>query len=339
MTPVTRFKVVITDFDYGDNAIERAILEPIGAKVVGLQAKSEDDLLDEARDCDAIINQYARVGAKTIAVMERCKVIARYGVGVDIVDVEAASRRGIVVTNVQGYCTDEVADHAIALWLTLARKILDYNLSTHQGEWRWKAAAPVYRLRGRTVGIVSFGRIGQAIAARAKVFGVNVLAYDPFLSAEFIARCGATQAEKDELLQKSDVVIMQVPMTGTTRHFLGEREFSLVKPGVVIINTGRGPTIDNRALYTALLDGRVAGAGLDDPEEEPAKRAHWRPDDNPLFSLPNVIVTPHVAYYSEESIRLARETAASEVAHVLRGEHPANQVNDVPLPTSKAGGR
>jgi D-3-phosphoglycerate dehydrogenase len=334
---MTRFKVVITDFDYGDNAIERAILEPIGATVVALQAKSEDELLDEARDCDAIMNQYARVGAKTIDVMERCKVIARYGVGVDIVDVEAATRRGILVTNVRDYCTEEVADHAIALWLTLSRKVLDYDRSTHQGQWRWQIGAPVHRLRGRKIGIVSFGQIGQAIAARAKAFGVDLLAYDPFLSAEFIAGHGAVKVEKDELLRNSDVVIMQVPMTGETRHFLGHREFSIIKPGALIINTGRGPTIDNQALYDALVSGRVVGAGLDDPEEEPAKRARWRPEDNPLFSLPNVIVTPHVAYYSEESIRLAREIAASEVARVLTGEEPRNPVNRIDSPPSSRG--
>jgi D-3-phosphoglycerate dehydrogenase / 2-oxoglutarate reductase len=334
---MTRFKVVIADFDYGENAIERAILEPIGATVVALQAKSEEELLDEARDCDAIMNQYARVGAKTIAAMERCKVIARYGVGVDIVDVEAATRRGILVTNVRDYCTEEVADHAVALWLTLSRKVLDYDRSTHQGQWRWQIGAPVYRLRGRTIGIVSFGQIGQAIAARAKAFGVDLLAYDPFLGAEFIASHGAVKVEKDELLRNSDVVIMQVPMTGETRHFLGNREFSIIKPGALIINTGRGPTIDNQALYAALISGRVVGAGLDDPEEEPAKRARWRPEDNPLFRLPNVIVTPHVAYYSEESIRLAREIAASEVARVLTGKEPRNPVNRVHSPPGSRG--
>lgn len=328
---MAKFKVVITDFDYGDNDIERTILEPIGAEVVGLQAKSEGDLLDEARDCDAIMNQYARVGAKTIAVMEHCKVIARYGVGIDIVDVDAATKKNILVTNVRDYCTEEVADHAIALWMTLARKIQDYDRATHQGIWRWQAAAPVFRLRGRTMGIVSFGKIGQAIGERAKAFGLNMLVYDPYLSAEQIAAHGATKADKDTLLASSDVVMMQVPMTAETRHFLGPREFSIIKPGAIVINTGRGPTIDNNALQAALVSGRIAGAGLDDPEEEPAKRAQWTPAGNPLFSLPNVIITPHVAYYSEESIRLAREIAASEVARVLVGERPRNPVNNVKL--------
>ncbi|HET7718036.1 MAG TPA: C-terminal binding protein [Bauldia sp.] len=320
-------KVVITDYDYGDVEIERAILEAAGARVVALQAKSEDELFEEARDCDAIMNQYARVGAATIERMERCRVIARYGVGVDIVDVEAATRKGILVTNVRDYCIDEVADHAIALWLALVRKLLVYNIATHRGIWHWRSGAPVHRVRGRTMGIVSFGKIGRAIAERAKGFGVERLAYDPYIDDAVASAHGVRRVDKETILAASDYLMMQVPMTDETRHFLGEPEFRRVKPGVVIVNTGRGPTIDNRALHRALVDGRVAAAGLDDPEEEPAKRRNWSPADNPLFALENVIVTPHAAYYSEESIRLARETAASEVARVLRGEQPLNPVN------------
>jgi D-3-phosphoglycerate dehydrogenase / 2-oxoglutarate reductase len=331
---MARFKVVITDYDYGDNDIERAILDPVGADLVALQAKSEDDLLEHAADCDGIMNQYARVGARTIAAMRRCKVIARYGIGVDIVDVDAATARNIQVTNVRDYCTEEVADHAVALWLTLARKLPQYDRATHAGIWHWRSGQPVHRLRGRTMGIVSFGKIGQAIAARARAFGVAILAYDPYVSEAFVRDCGVEPVGKDELLSRSHFIMMQVPMTAETRHFLGPREFARMQPGVIIVNTGRGPTIDNRALYEAMKSGRVAGAGLDDPEEEPAKRAQWTPKDNPLFSLPDVIVTPHSAYYSEESIRLAREVAASEVARVLRGEKPQNPVNTV---TSPAG--
>jgi len=329
---MARFKVVITDSDYGDDAaIERAILEPIGARVVLLQAKSEPDLFAEAADCDAIVNQYARVGAATIRVMRRCRQIARFGIGVDIVDVEAATAAGILVTNVRDYCTEEVADHAIALWLSLARKLTTYDRATHRGVWRWQSGAPVHRIRGRTMGIVSFGKIGRAIGARALAFGVELLVYDPYVPAEAIAGLGGGKVDKDELLSRADYIMMQVPMTPETRHFLGAREFGLVKPGVFLVNTGRGPTVDNRALYDALVSGRVAGAALDDPEEEPAKKAHWDPTGNPLFTLDNVIVTPHSAYYSEQSIRLARETAASEVRLVLLGERPRNPVNNVRL--------
>ncbi|HET9664260.1 MAG TPA: C-terminal binding protein [Burkholderiales bacterium] len=328
MAPLT---AVITDFDYGDNDIERAILEPAGIRVIALQAKSEDELLAPARDCDAIMNQYARVGARTIAAMTRCKVIARYGVGVDIVDVEAATKRGILVTNVRDYCTEEVADHAIALWLTLARKLMPFNRATHEGIWRWQSGAPIYRIRGQVMGIVSFGKIGQTIAERAKSFGVSVIVYDPYQQEDVIAAHGVRRVSKEELVRHADIIMMQVPMTEETRHFLSTSEFEAMQPGVIIVNTGRGPTIDNAALYGALRSGKVAAAGLDDPEEEPAKRVDWSPDENPLFSLQNVIITPHAAYYSEQSIRLARETAANEVRRVLTGERPLNPINRVRL--------
>lgn len=326
------FKVVITDFDYGDNDVEQSILEPIGARIVALQAKSEEDLVAEAADCHAIMNQYARVGAKTIATMRRCRVIARYGVGVDIVDVEAATKRGIQVTNVRDYCTEEVADHAIGLWLALARRLVQYDRATHEGIWHWRSGAPIHRIRGQIMGIVSFGKIGQAIGARARAFGVELLVYDPYLPEGVVEANGAVKVAKDELLARADIIMMQVPMTGETRHFLGPREFDLMKTGVMVVNTGRGPTIDNKALYEALRSRKVAGAALDDPEEEPAKRATWTPHDNPIFSHPNVLVTPHAAYYSQQSIRLARETAASEVRRVLTGKRPKNPVNSVALP-------
>jgi lactate dehydrogenase-like 2-hydroxyacid dehydrogenase len=241
---MARFKVVITDFDYGDTEVERSILEPIGAEVVALQAKSEDDLLAEARDCDAIMNQYARVGAKTISVMQRCKVVARYGVGVDIVDVEAATARGIQVTNVRDYCTEEVADHAVALWLTLARKLPQYDRATHDGVWRWQSGQPIHRLRGRTLGIVSFGKIGQAIAERARAFGLTIVVYDPYKDAGSVSALGAEPVGKQELLSRSDVIMMQVPMTPETRHFLGPAEFAQMRPGVIVIKYRPRP--DNR---------------------------------------------------------------------------------------------
>jgi D-3-phosphoglycerate dehydrogenase len=324
-------KVVISDYDFGDIEVERSILESAGFRLVALQVKSEEELIPEARNCDAVINQYARVGAKTIAAMERCKVIARYGVGVDIVDVEAATARNILVTNVRDYCTEEVADHAMALLLALARKLPQYNRSSHAGIWHWQAGQPIHRMQGRVMGIISFGRIGRAIAARGRAFGLRIMAYDPYVDDAALAEHGAERVDRDTVIAEADYLMMQVPMTPETHHFLGEAELRRMKRGAIIINTGRGPTIDNAALARALREGRIGAAGLDDLEEEPAKRSIWVPASNPLMALDNVLVTPHSAYYSEESIRMAREVAAQEVLRVLTGERPRNPVNRVRL--------
>ena len=320
-------KVVLTDYDYGDLEIEKAILQGVGAEVIPLQAKCEEDLFEVAEDCFGMINQYARVGRETIQRMKQCKVIARYGVGVDIVDVDAATEQSILVTNVQDYCTEEVADHSIALWLTLARKLPTYDKATRSGVWNWQTGAPVFRIRGRVMGIVSFGKIGQSIAERARGFGVELMVYDPYISQISIEKMGCRQVNKETLIRESDFLMMQAPMTEETHHFLSFDEFKLMKSNAIVINTGRGPTIDNKALYQALTQQEIAAAGLDDPEEEPAKRSSWDPKDNPIFSLPNVLVTPNAAYYSEESIRIARETAATQVAKMIRGEVPDYPVN------------
>lgn len=319
--------VVITDFDFGDISIETEILEAAGADVLGLQAKNEADLAAVAPHCAAMMNQYARIGAETIQRMQRCKVIARYGVGVDIVDVDAATQKGILVTNVQNYCTEEVADHAITLWLTLARKIATFDRATHAGTWHWKSGQPIHRISERTMGIISFGKIGQAIASRARAFGVTTIAYDPYCPPSVAAELGTELVSKNELLARSDYVLMQAPMNKDTHHFLSEAEFNIMKPGAILVNTGRGPTVNNKALYNALTNGTLAAAGLDDPEEEPAKRSSWSPNENPLFTLPNVIITPHAAYYSEESIRSARIIAATQVAKVISGKIPDYSVN------------
>jgi D-3-phosphoglycerate dehydrogenase / 2-oxoglutarate reductase len=324
-------KVVIADYDFGEVDVERKVLEAAGCRLVAIQAKSEGELIVEARDCDAVINQYAHVGAKTIAAMSRCRVVARYGIGVDNVDVDAATKRGILVTNVRDYCTEEVADHAIAMMLTLARKLPRYDRATHAGEWRWQSGRPIYRLRDRTLGIVSLGRIARAIAVRARSFGLRVTAYDPYVDDAVFERYGVTRVDKKQLVEQSDYVIVQCPLTDETRHFFGEAELRRMKPDAILINTGRGPEVDNAALYRALKQGWIAAAGLDDLEEEPAKRVHWSAEDNPLFALDNVIVTSHCAYYSEESIQMAREVAASEVARVLAGQKPHNPVNNVRL--------
>src|SRR5215467_9483401 len=302
MTNTMQLTVVIADYDYGDVDIERAIIEDAGLRLVAAQCKTEDDVIEAASDADAIIAQYATVGARAIDAFTRCKVIARYGTGVDIVDVDAATRRGILVANVPNdWCQNEVADHAMALLLAAARKVCGYDRATRAGVWRWQSGEPIHRMQGRALGLLSFGAIAQAIATRAHAFGMRVIAHDPYMAADDVTARGATPVSFGELIERSDYLVIQAPLTKETHHLIGEEELRRMKPTLILVN--------NAALHQALTQGWIAGAGLDDIEEEPAKQRDWKPE-NPLFGLDNVIITPHAAYYSEEAIRTVRDFAA-----------------------------
>jgi D-3-phosphoglycerate dehydrogenase / 2-oxoglutarate reductase len=321
-------KVVIVDYDYGDVDIERQILEEGGLEIVAAQCKTEEEVIEVAHDAAAIIAQYATISARVIAELPDCRVIARYGTGVDIVDVDSATRHDILVTNVPNdWCENEVADHAMALLLAVARKTNVYDRATRGGTWQWQSGAPIHRLRGSILGLLSFGAIARAIAARAAGFGMRITAHDPYLPADDIAAAGTMPVSFDELVTQSDCLVIQAPLTPQTHHLFDEAQLRRMKPSSILINTARGPIIDDRALHRALSEGWIAGAGLDDIEEEPAKVRDWRPD-NPLFSLDNVVITPHAAYYSEESIGTVRRFAAEEVVRVLTGKPPLSPVND-----------
>ena len=323
-------KVVITDYDYGDVDVERPVIEGAGFELVAAQCKSEEELIEVAHDADAVICQYARVGEKTINAFTNCRLIARYGIGVDIVDVEAATRRNILVTNIPSYCVDEVADHAMAMLLACIRKLQTYNEASRAGIWRWQAAQPIHRMRGRTMGLLAFGKIARTIAERAKPFGVQLIAYDPYVAEEDFVPYSVAPVSFDELIEQVDYLMIQVPLTPETEGMIGEKELKKMKPTSVLINTSRGPLVDNDALYRALKEGWISAAGIDDTVEEPAKKKDWKPD-NPLFQLDNIIITPHSAYYSEESIHEARLRASEEVVRVLSGNPPLSPVNRVKL--------
>jgi D-3-phosphoglycerate dehydrogenase len=321
--------VVIADYDFGDVDVERSIIERAGFELVAAQCKSEDDVIAVARDARAVIAQYARVGAKAIDSFTQCRVIARYGTGVDIVDVDAATSRGILVTNVPNdWCEDEVADHAVALLLAEARKLRQYDRETRAGVWRWQSGHPIYRLRGRVMGLLAFGAIAQAIARRASGFGIEVIAHDPFMDAATIEAHEVEPVSFDELLERSDFLVIQAPLTTATHNLFDEAQLRRLKPTAILVNTARGPIVNDHALYRALKEGWIAGAALDDIEEEPAKQRDWQPT-NPLFELDNVIITPHAAYYSEESMRTVRQFAAEEVVRVLSGKSALSSVNSI----------
>ena len=324
-------KVVIADSDYGDVDIERAIIEEAGFELIAAQCKTEDEVIEVARDAAAVVTQYAAITARVIAELRECRVIARYGTGVDIVDVEAATEHNVLVTNVPNdWCENEVADHAMALLLAVSRKINVYDRATRAGTWQWQSGAPIHRLRGRILGLLAFGAIARAIAGRGRGFGMRIMAHDPYVPADEITATGAKAASFDELVTASDCLVIQAPLTPQTDHLFDEAQLRRMKPTAILINTARGPIVDDHALHRALSEGWIAGAGLDDIEEEPAKVRGWRPD-NPLLRLDNVVITPHVAYYSEESVGTVRRFAAEEVVRVLTGDPPLSPVNTVEL--------
>jgi D-3-phosphoglycerate dehydrogenase / 2-oxoglutarate reductase len=327
----TPAKVVIADYDFDDVEIERAIIEQAGFEFIAAQCKTEDEVIEVAHGAAAVVTQYAKISARVIEELPDCRVIARYGTGVDIVDVDAATTHNVLVTNVPSdWCENEVADHAMALLLAVARKINVYDRATRAGIWQWQSGAPIHRLRGSVLGLLSFGAIARQIAARARGFGMEITAHDPYVPADEMTSEGARSVSFDVLVTQSDCVIIQAPLTPETRHLFDEVHLRRMKPTAILVNTARGPIVDDRALYRALSEGWIAGAGLDDIEEEPGKVRDWR-SDNPLFGLENVVITPHAAYYSLESSGTVRRFAAEEVVRVLTGERPLSPVNAADL--------
>jgi D-3-phosphoglycerate dehydrogenase / 2-oxoglutarate reductase len=321
--------ILIADCDFGDVTIERAIIEGAGFEILAAQCKSEDEVIEHGRDADGVLAQYAPVGARAINAFTRCRVIARYGTGVDIVDVDAATRRGIQVTNAPNeWCADEVADHAVALWLAAARKICQYDRAVRQGEWRWQTGQPIWRLRGRIFGLVSFGAIARSIAERVRPFGVDIWAYDPFVDPTEIQQQNVRPVSFDRIVEAADYLVIQAPLTPETRHLFDRVTLRRMKPNAILVNTARGPIVEDAALRQALTEGWITGAALDDIEEEPSKQRDWRAA-NPLFHLHNVIITPHAAYYSEESIGAVRRIAAEEAVRVLSGLPALSPVNTI----------
>ncbi|HEU0238442.1 MAG TPA: C-terminal binding protein [Micromonosporaceae bacterium] len=329
MTRTSRGTIMIADSDFGDVNIERAIIEDAGFRLTAHQCKSEEDVIAHGQDADGILTQYAHVGAAAMDNLPHLRVISRYGTGVDIVDVDEATRHGIQVTNAPNdWCADEVADHAIALWLSAVRKITEYDAATRRGVWQWQTGQPIWRLRGRVFGLLGYGAIARLIAARAQAFGVDVWAHDPFVDVGQLRADGVRPVALDELVSGSDYLTIQAPLTPETRHLFNDSTLARMKPTAILINTARGPIIEDAALDRAVRDGVIAAAALDDLEEEPAKQSGWQPS-NPLLRNPNVVVTPHAAYYSEQSIETIRAIAATEAVRVLTGQPPNSPVNHV----------
>ncbi len=317
--------VVITDHVFASLSIEQDLLGAIGATVVPLQATSEDDLLEAVPDADALLVCYAPVTARVIGRMARCRIIARYGIGVDNVDLEAASAKGIVVTNVPDYCVDEVSDHALALLLAGARRVMPLASAARAGRWEAKDAVPIRRLRGQTLGLVGFGKIPRRLAEKVRPLGIEAIAFDPYVDAGTMNGHGARKVPLDVLLAQSDFVSVHAPLLPETRGLIGEAELRKMKPTAYLINTARGPLVQDAALVRALRERWIAGAALDVIEQEPPAL------DHPLRQMDNVILTPHVAFYSEQSVQELQRKTTEEVVRVLSGQGPRSPVN-VPGP-------
>jgi D-3-phosphoglycerate dehydrogenase len=315
------FIVAITDYVFPSLEPEQAVLEPLGVELRPQQCRSEDEIIALAQDGDAVLNCYAKMTARVIENLKRCKIIARYGIGVDNVDLAAATKARILVTNVPDYCIDEVSDHALALLLALARRITVADGAVKAGAWDVVAHAGIRRLRGQTLGLLGFGKIAKALASKVQPLGMKMLVYDPYIEPALISQHGAEAVNLDRLLAEADAVSVHVPLLPETRNIVGQRELARMKPTAFLINTSRGGIVDEQALAVALKEGRLGGAALDVLSVEPP------PPDHPLREAPNIILTPHLAFYSRESVIELQTKAAEEVARALKGEPPRSPVN------------
>ena len=324
-------KALITDYVWPDIETESAVLRAAGVEPVAAPDASEETLAGLAADVDVILFCFAKVTGNVLRAATRCVAACRFGIGVDNVDIAAATAAGIVVTNVPDYCMDEVTDHALGMILALNRRFVPHDRSVKAGGWSAVALdQPMHRTRGATLGIVGFGRIGRSIAVKAKAFGMELVACDPLLAPGQSAD-GVEIASFEEVLARSEFVTVHTPLTPETEGMIGSAELAKMKPGSIIVNCARGGIIDEEALARALASGHVAGAGLDVLSAAPP------PADHPLLGLENVIITPHTAFFSQASTTELERRTAEEAVRVLNGEMPEHLVNPEVLGQSRSG--
>ena len=313
---VATYKVVVSDQVFPTVDLERAMLAEIDAELV-VATGDVDAVLDVAADADAILNTYLSWNAETLGRLERCKIIARYGIGVDNIDLDAARAAGMVVTNVPDYSVQEVAAHSLALMLAMLRKVTIGDAVIRSGGWKIDALRPIHRLSTLTVGLLGYGRIARRFAETIEALEMNLVVYDPYVEAgPGIPRL----VDLDELLAVSDVVSVNAPATPETRGMINAGTLGKMKSSAILVNTSRGPLVVLDDLLAALRNGTIAGAALDVFEQEPLDAAR-------IEGVPNLLVTPHMAYYSEEALQESQRKAATQVIKVLTGEAPDYQVN------------
>ena len=319
---MAKFKVAMIDYDYESLHIFEEELARHDCDFTAQHSKDIDDAIAFASGADGILVQkLGPVDGRFMDAVAGCRVIGRTGIGIDPIDVAAASERGLIVVNVPAYCEREVSDHAMALALSLIRRVPLYNRAVKDGVWDFNIGRPIPRLEGSTFGLLGFGKIPRLVAPRAQAFGFRVIAHDPYIGAEVLAEAGVESVSFDDVFRQSDVVSVHLPLLAATEGIVGAEQFKLMKPTAYIVNTARGPVIDHDALVAALQAGELAGAGLDVlPEEPPA------PDD-PLLTLDSVVLTPHAGYFSEESLRDLHTLLARYVGQALNGKRPDGLYN------------
>lgn len=321
---MTQYNVIILDNRFTSYSEEEGILQKADAVFKVNPCTSEDGFNHEVFSADAIIVNLCPLRAGTIEKLSRCKVISRYGVGYDNVDVEAATKAGIWVANVPDYCKEEVSEHVLALLLDCIRKISFVDVKIREKRWNIHQGLSLTRIKGKILGLIGYGRIARTLHGKINGFGLGkVLVYDPYVDPDIIANNGGIAVSMEDLLKTSDFVSLHVPLTEETKGFIGAHEISLIKKEGILINTSRGAVVDEMALCEALAKGSLNCAGLDVFEQEPL------PGDSPLLTLDNVVLTSHMAYYSEEALHELKLKAAENVAMVLKGGKPLYCVNSV----------
>jgi len=318
---MAKFKVVSVQHQYASTATEQRIVTEAGGEYLDTDPLPLGEALRECEDADAILVRWLRIGPDLIRRFRRCRIIVRYGVGYDNVDLAAATEAKIMVGHSPAYCLDEVATHAISLLLACVRNLVPIHLRVTQGGWSANPPEKSYRMSGRALGLVGCGNIGQSVARKLGGWGMRLLATDPFVDPESLTSLGVELVDLETLCSRSDFISLHVPLLPETRHLIGRRELSRMKPGVILVNTSRGPVLDTEALLAALAEGRVAAAGLDVFETEPLDV------NSPLRSHRRVVLTDHTAWYSEDSVAELQQTVAEEAVRVCNGGLPRSLAN------------
>lgn len=318
------YNIIVTDDRHGTYTYEEEVLQEIDATLTVYNLQSPEEALPVLREADGVLLNLFPLTAPLIGEMNRCKVISRYGVGYDNVDLKAATAAGIQVTRVPDYCVEEVTDQTLALFFGIARKTVYKDREVRKGRWNLIEDLPCFRMKGRTFGIIGYGQIGRALHRKIAGFGFkDILAYDPYVEKDEMEARGACKVDFSRLISDSDYISIHAAFTNETKGLIDKHAFDKMKDGVLIVNTARGGIINEDDLAAALHGGRVAGAGLDVFEAEPL------PASSALRAIDTVIFSDHTAYYSEESIRELKTKAARNIVEILTGRRPSYPVNTI----------